>query len=59
MKFFNLEMTDFTAAKSIHIYETEDGVRIENRKDKDKNVYMYDADGKLYQTIAPGSVVNL
>ena len=56
MRFFSLEMKDFTAAASVHIYD--DG-RIVNKKDKDRNVYIYDEDGKVEQVIAPGSDIRL
>ena len=56
MRFFSLEMKDFTAAASVHIYLDEDGeiTSIENRKDKDKNTYVYQY-GELIGTFAPGS----
>ena len=60
MKFFSLEMKDFCAAKSVHIYLNADGEvdRIENRKDKDKNTYVYE-DGKRVMTLSPGSEFGL
>ena len=58
MKFFSLEMKDFCAAASVHIYE-KDGevVRIVNKKDKDKNTYYY-IDGELRATLSPGSEID-
>ena len=43
--------------KSVHIYLNEDSEvsRIENRDDKDKNIYIYDSEGNKVGTLTPGS----